>query len=63
MIYFFRVLSVGLVLFLSGIDKPIAFGVTPAILTTVPSISYQSHNHITVSDTTDSVIFAKAGEC
>jgi photosystem II stability/assembly factor-like uncharacterized protein len=43
---FHRVLFFGWVLLLSGVYEPIAFGATPAILTPVPSISYQSHNHI-----------------
>jgi hypothetical protein len=33
-------------LWLSGAYEPIAFGATPAILTPIPCISYQSHNHI-----------------
>jgi photosystem II stability/assembly factor-like uncharacterized protein len=37
----------GLVLLLSGVYQPVAFGASePPILTPVPTISYQSHNHI-----------------
>jgi hypothetical protein len=43
---FYRVLSFGLVLLLFGLCGPIAYGATPASLAPVPSISYQSHNHI-----------------
>lgn len=46
MIYFARALFLGLALLLAGFYEPIAFGATAAILTPVPSISYQSHNHI-----------------
>jgi photosystem II stability/assembly factor-like uncharacterized protein len=45
-IHFAFVLFFGLALLLSGGEQPIAFGATPSILTPVPSISYQSHNHI-----------------
>jgi photosystem II stability/assembly factor-like uncharacterized protein len=43
---FYGPLFFGLVLLLSGIYGPVASGASPAILTPVPSISYQSHNHI-----------------
>jgi hypothetical protein len=42
-----RVLFPGLALLLSGIYRPVTFGASElVILTPVPSISYQSHNHI-----------------
>ena len=44
---FYRVSVFGLVLLLSGIYRSVTFGASdPPILTPVPSISYQSHNHI-----------------
>jgi hypothetical protein len=44
---FYRVSFFGLVFLLSGVYRSVAFGASdPAILTPVPSISYQSHNHI-----------------
>ncbi len=46
-IYLASVFFFGLALLLSRGDQPIAFGASgPPILTPVPSISYQSHNHI-----------------
>jgi BNR/Asp-box repeat len=44
---FYRVSVFGFVLLLSGIYRSVTFGASdPPILTPVPSISYQSHNHI-----------------
>ena len=44
---FYRVSVFGLVLLLSGIYRSVTFGASdPPILAPVPSISYQSHNHI-----------------
>ncbi len=43
---FYGPLFFGLVLLLSGIYGPVASGASPAILTPVSSLSYQSHNHI-----------------
>jgi photosystem II stability/assembly factor-like uncharacterized protein len=41
------VLVLGLVLLLSDVYQPVAFGASdPAVLTPVSSLSYQSHNHI-----------------
>lgn len=46
-IHLCRLLFLGLALLLSGGYQSIGFGAaTPAFLTPVPSISYQSHNHI-----------------
>jgi photosystem II stability/assembly factor-like uncharacterized protein len=45
-IHFCRVLFFGLVLLLFGVYRSVTFGASDLVLTPVPSISYQSHNHI-----------------